>query len=243
MDARKLDPAFTVHPGINPFQKADKTMILMTFSPPPLPTGGTVCSANTAGGHPYPSPSTRRAPAPPRAETPSQQSESSTHPAPVRSPAPETGGSSRLKRHGLTTPWSPVRRILRLVTLLGSLCLAVFATAQLYIDTGLFVPATSSHWVPPRQSSAAFFATMCASCHGAAGRADGPLALTLTAPPPDLTRPRAIDADEIQRLTRIVLDGSGQMPAFGAALDAATAQSLVTYLLTLQPKEIKDEKP
>lgn len=41
--------------------------------------------------------------------------------------------------------------------------------------------------MPERPDGAAFFAQNCASCHGASGRGDGPLAANLTQKPRDLT--------------------------------------------------------
>ncbi len=46
------------------------------------------------------------------------------------------------------------------------------------VDTGM----------PERPDGAAFFAQNCVACHGTYARGDGPLATTLTPPPPDLTQ-------------------------------------------------------
>lgn len=72
----------------------------------------------------------------------------------------------------------------------------------------------------PQVDGRAFFAENCASCHGAGGRGDGPLAAGLDRPPADLTRIAARNGGEFPLVhVMSVIDGyaSGDraMPAFG----------------------------
>ncbi|MFQ6551784.1 c-type cytochrome [Aestuariibius insulae] len=71
------------------------------------------------------------------------------------------------------------------------------------------------------------FFVFCSSCHGEAGRGDGPMAKILTVPVPDLSMLR-INNDGTFPMTRVLrqVDGrdpelahSGVMPAFGMLLE------------------------
>ena len=67
----------------------------------------------------------------------------------------------------------------------------------------------------------------CASCHGADGKSNTP-------------KGRETDADDISgggisaaKITRIVKNGKGDMPAFGKRLTAAQVKQITTYVRTL----------
>lgn len=99
----------------------------------------------------------------------------------------------------------------------------------------------------------------CASCHGAAGRGDGPVAKSMTAPVPDLThiaarRGGTFPRDEIARivdgLSPFAAHGGREMPVWGYeffdprledqaahALAAERVNRLVEYLASIQARE------
>ena len=105
---------------------------------------------------------------------------------------------------------------------------------------------------------AELYTEVCASCHGTGGKGDGPAAVALNAPVPDLTAltcenlgvfPRERVVKEIAGESRVPLHGTLDMPVWGKAFaDARRDQklyyreglarqrvdSLTTYLETLQ---------
>jgi mono/diheme cytochrome c family protein len=110
------------------------------------------------------------------------------------------------------------------------------------------------------ESGRDMYVRYCASCHGAEGRGDGPLAESLTKPPADLTQlakrnggaydERAVMA-AIDGRRQVAAHGTRDMPVWGAIFEAeeesrgepypayhALLQSrlLVDYLATLQEK-------
>ena len=97
------------------------------------------------------------------------------------------------------------------------------------------------------------YRTFCASCHGDAGRGDGPVASLLRVPAPDLTTirgrhggtfPRAQMIAIVDGRTPVAGHGRGEMPVWGDVLRvteghdertiAARIEALVTYLESLQ---------
>jgi mono/diheme cytochrome c family protein len=79
------------------------------------------------------------------------------------------------------------------------------------------------------------FAQNCTTCHGAAGRGDGPDAASLPRPPADLTTGHAIphaDEDYIYWIENGI-EGTG-MPAFGGTLDREEVRDVVAYVRSLQ---------
>jgi mono/diheme cytochrome c family protein len=80
---------------------------------------------------------------------------------------------------------------------------------------------------PKQASGAQLFQSLCASCHGAQGRGDGPIAPLLVSPPPDLTRIAqrhsgffpAVDVEKvIDGRTERVAHGTRSMPVWGRQL-------------------------
>jgi len=83
--------------------------------------------------------------------------------------------------------------------------------------------ATGSASASPRS----LYMANCASCHGADGKSNTP-------------KGRETDADDISgggisaaKITRIVKNGKGDMPAFGKRLTAAQVKQITTYVRTL----------
>ena len=89
------------------------------------------------------------------------------------------------------------------------------------------------------------YAAQCASCHGAAGGGDGPLAVTLSVRPPalrDLAVQGRFSDDE---LVELVLRGrpGTPMPGFARVLDAEAARKLVAFVRVLPTAERQRFQP
>ena len=76
-----------------------------------------------------------------------------------------------------------------------------------------------------------FYREYCATCHGAAGKGDGPEGVTLARRPTDLTRQAPMQDD--QSLHALIRDGQGEMPAFGDRLSDADIDAVIAYLRQL----------
>jgi cytochrome c oxidase cbb3-type subunit 2 len=90
----------------------------------------------------------------------------------------------------------------------------------------------------PREEQARLFAALCVSCHGPAGRGDGPLARQLSAPPPDFTQGwRRLSPDEADfelKLMRLIKFGLPGTPMAGHEyLRDRDVLSLAAYVETL----------
>lgn len=82
------------------------------------------------------------------------------------------------------------------------------------------------------EAGAAWFARICASCHGADGRGGGPTADRLSTPPTDLNRRRSWDDLELARLIKFGRPGTA-MAGHEALTDDAVV-SLARYVKSLQ---------
>jgi caa(3)-type oxidase subunit IV len=93
---------------------------------------------------------------------------------------------------------------------------------------------------PAAFDAAGAYATTCATCHGAAGAGDGPLAANLTPKPANFTDPAFWSSRKDAELLKAIREGgaavgkSAMMPAWGSMFDEAKATTLVTYLHTLK---------
>jgi len=83
------------------------------------------------------------------------------------------------------------------------------------------------------------FAQQCASCHGAAGKGDGPVAAALNPKPADLSNKTAMGARTDQQLVDVIAKGGGAvgksplMPAFSTTLKAQDIQNVVAFIRSL----------
>jgi mono/diheme cytochrome c family protein len=99
---------------------------------------------------------------------------------------------------------------------------------------------------------AKLYATLCASCHGVAGRGDGPAAGAMTPPPTDLTQ-STLKVPELMRVIdgrrTVRAHGSAAMPVWGRVFEEAMAgggrehrdalhqtQMLAEYVQSLEKK-------
>ena len=86
-------------------------------------------------------------------------------------------------------------------------------------------PATGSPGGDPQAAARALFQAQCASCHGAEGRGDGPMAAMFR--PADLSDPALQSQRTDDELARAITNGKGRMPAFGAQLRPEAVPLLV----------------
>src|SRR5437867_7073547 len=82
-------------------------------------------------------------------------------------------------------------------------------------------------------------AAQCASCHGATGGGDGPLAKSLSVRPPALADLAVLARFTDQELTRLILQGrpGTPMPGFVRTLDPEQVASLVAFLRVISTAE------
>ncbi len=85
----------------------------------------------------------------------------------------------------------------------------------------------------------ATFDQMCASCHGAGGKGDGPAASVLNPKPRDFTDKKYMTGLKDDYITKII-KGGGQavgksplMPPMGASLKDADIENVIAYVRTL----------
>jgi cytochrome c oxidase cbb3-type subunit 3 len=78
---------------------------------------------------------------------------------------------------------------------------------------------------------AVMYAQNCARCHGANGKGDPELKKTL--PVRDFSDPAFLARANVDEISRTIMAGKGQMPAFGASLSMPKIQSLSGYVKRL----------
>lgn len=69
------------------------------------------------------------------------------------------------------------------------------------------------------------YAERCLSCHGGAGRGDGPVAASLPAAVPDFRD--TVKNKNVAQIRSVIQEGKGLMPAYGPALTGAEIQDMV----------------
>ena len=89
------------------------------------------------------------------------------------------------------------------------------------------------------------YAAQCASCHGAAGGGDGPLAATLSVRPPALRDLAVQGRFSDEELVELVLHGrpGTPMPGFARVLDTEAARKLVAFVRVLPTAERQRFQP
>ncbi|HYL03834.1 MAG TPA: cytochrome c [Steroidobacteraceae bacterium] len=124
------------------------------------------------------------------------------------------------------------------------LCAALAAA----ILAGGAVRAAQAQDLSSYESGAGLYRAHCASCHGAGGHGDGPVAASLKVEVPDLTRIARrqggrFPADRLRRIidgrTTVPPHGTRTMPVWGLAFGSPQqsnrlADLLVQYLLSIQ---------
>lgn len=80
----------------------------------------------------------------------------------------------------------------------------------------------------PHATARALFGAQCASCHGASGRGDGPMAAMFR--PADLSAAALQSARTDAELAAAITSGRGRMPAFGQNLRPEAVGALVRLI-------------
>lgn len=86
------------------------------------------------------------------------------------------------------------------------------------------------------------FTSYCASCHGQAGKGDGPAAAALNPKPDDLSNPKVAGKLTDKYLTDIISKGgaavgkSALMPPWGGTLKQADIQNVIAFIKSLSKK-------
>lgn len=146
----------------------------------------------------------------------------------VRGPAAESGRSSALLPHGRVQQAPPEGAIAR-----GHLPLGYGPGPEEAARAGreLVNPVPADAAVLAR--GAVVFASACACCHGAAGRADAPATQRGVPPPPTLHRPesRALPDGEI---FHAITFGRKNMPAAALQVEREDRWKVIRYLRSLQ---------
>lgn len=83
------------------------------------------------------------------------------------------------------------------------------------------------------------YAQRCASCHGPAGRGDGPITRALSAKVPDFRH--TVNNRDVFEIRRIIKKGKGIMPAFEPALEKYEIQDMVRMVrvLSMEGREVE----
>jgi mono/diheme cytochrome c family protein len=77
---------------------------------------------------------------------------------------------------------------------------------------------------------------LCAPCHGATGRGDGPAAIALTPKPSNFSDSSWQASRKDEQLAKSLTDGTPPMPAFGKQLSPSQISALVAYVRELGKK-------
>lgn len=95
-------------------------------------------------------------------------------------------------------------------------------------DGGSFTEGAPSAGGDPMAAAQALFNAQCASCHGAEGHGDGPMAAMFR--PADLSDPTLQAQRSDEDLANAIARGKGRMPAFGAQLRPEAVPLLVRLI-------------
>ena len=132
---------------------------------------------------------------------------------------------------------------------------AAVATAAIFVLGGTLLPADDtpppSEWKAPTRaarkknpiasdaasiaSGKAVYVKQCLSCHGAAGKGDGPAAKDLEKPPGDLSNPKVWDETDGALFWKIS-EGKKPMPTFEKLATEEERWNVINYVRTLAPQ-------
>lgn len=107
---------------------------------------------------------------------------------------------------------------------------------------GLLAAAPVTASAGDASAGEARYRQMCASCHGPAGKGDGPAAAALRPRPADFTRPEwqaSVDDDYLRKIIREGGPSVGKSPLmtpFGRAINDRQLEDIIAYLRSLDGK-------
>jgi hypothetical protein len=90
----------------------------------------------------------------------------------------------------------------------------------------------------PSERMETLYRQRCFSCHGASGRGDGPVAVSLPVAVPDFRE--TVQRKSNAQMRRVIKEGKGMMPAFGPALAPGEINDTVRMvrLISRQDREL-----
>jgi mono/diheme cytochrome c family protein len=123
------------------------------------------------------------------------------------------------------------------------LTLLMIGLGLFYLSRPVSIQSAQVNPIPPNSDSVAagqaLFATDCVPCHGASGKGDGPVGLTLNPRPADLTLHAIPGVHTDAQLFEWISDGfpGSRMPAFRSVLSDTDRWNLVNFIRTLAPTQ------
>jgi copper transport protein len=123
------------------------------------------------------------------------------------------------------------------------LTLLMLGMGIFYLSRPVEIQSAQVNPIPPNSDSVvagqALFATDCVPCHGASGKGDGPVGLTLNPRPADLTLHAIPGVHTDAQLFEWISDGfpGSRMPAFRSVLSDTDRWNLVNFIRTLAPTQ------
>jgi len=94
----------------------------------------------------------------------------------------------------------------------------------------------SAGLVAQKPESREQYRKLCAPCHGATGRGDGPAAVALTPRPASFAEASFQASRTDEQLIAAIADGKPPMPTFGKQLSTSQIRALVAYIRELGKK-------
>ena len=93
--------------------------------------------------------------------------------------------------------------------------------------------------LPDAERGGELYMLNCWMCHGKKGQGNGPAAAAFASSSPKLAK--MIARDGWEQAIRVIMDGSGDMPAFSQVMDRKDARRILVWLE--DPKTVKPRKP
>lgn len=110
------------------------------------------------------------------------------------------------------------------------------------LAAGLIVASAGSAFAADAAAGKVKYDMLCASCHGASGKGDGPAGAALNPKPRNMTDPAWQKSVDDATIAKVIKEGgasvgkSALMPPWGASLSDADIANVVAYIRSLSGK-------